>query len=394
VDLDIGLFYAFDPQHPLRGGQAFERLRWRNLDMAWDRGNSGGWTCVREQSFATAAERERTLEQTQQIWAERGLVECDREIDVAIQCSAREPQLEEEIRTSEGPEAALAVHADWLQRKGDPRGIIAALDLARQRAHEPDERERLEHAFQAALVEHGAHTFGPHAKLLELLQLVWSGGMVFGLSFDPRELPDTDSTRLGLRSLGELLELPIFACLRTLRLPGGPKVLSRSNVEQLSGLRVLEYPNAGELLYSGSFPRLERLEMPIRAGGTARLPALRRLHLESKGLQWAAKTLAESELSSLDELTLCTGPYRLGQAPVLTLAELLALPTIARLRRFTLINYLSDILPWNLDFAEVLVQATSLRSLARVELRAADFDADTSAWLLEQTRARPNWHLE
>jgi hypothetical protein len=401
VDLDIGLFYAFDPQHPLRGGQAFERLRWRNLDMAWDRGNSGGWTCEREQSFATEAERERAFELTQESWGERGLVECERVIDVAIQCSARETRLEQEIRASESPEAALEVYADWLQREGDPRGIIAALDLARQRASEPNERERLEHAFQAALVEHGLHTFGPYAEHLELMQLEWSGGMVFGLSFDERELPKAESDDPDRRDVHELLQLPIFACLRTLRLPYGLnawKDFSQPNLEQLSDLRVLDCPGAGTFLARGTFPRLEQLVMPIGMREAVRLPTLRRLALEAiSNLRHAAEILRQSELPSLEELTLSahTFPRPHDRAPMSgQLIEFLELPLMTQLRRFMLINQHPDDMPWSRDFAEVLLQATSLRTLPRVELRAADFDADTRTWLLEQTRARPNWHLE
>jgi hypothetical protein len=107
----------------------------------------------------------------------------------------------------------------------------------------------------------------------------------------------------------------------------------------------------------------------------------------------ALATLRDSTLPNLDELALSVHTFGLHRAPAEILAELLTLPVVGRLRRLVLINIKPDGPAWGHDMARALLQAESLRQIPRVELRLADFDADTGSSLGQRARARPNWYL-
>ncbi|MFV8749390.1 hypothetical protein ACNOYE_02435 [Nannocystaceae bacterium ST9] len=397
---EVEYSYAFDPNHPQRGDQPIERLRWLGLDVTWERGDADQWTVERQRSFTDTDERDLAIALQQRRWTARGLESSDRELDIAIRCSARSYQLEQEIRTCDPPEAALTVHADWLQRQGDPRGLLAALDLARARASDPDERERANRAFHAALVEHQRHLFGPYAESMSILRLGWSGGQVFGLDLKLGNFPDSHSDRLTRKWIRGLLELPVFACLRSLKISqvthtGTFDAILSADPELLAGLRELEGFDGLALAEGPSLPGIERLSIEVGVGPPLRLPRLRELELTSAWLDHLGRMLGASEFPNLRELTLHSDLNAARGGPASALANLLALPVVASLERLVIENiYPHPGTCWPVELARVLVGAPALRGALRVELRAADFQADAIALLAECCTRRPHWRLD
>ncbi|MFV8753539.1 ribosomal protein L7/L12 [Nannocystaceae bacterium ST9] len=404
------LRHAFDPRHPRRGDQPIERLRWHGLRLAWERREADEWIREREVEFVEIDERDRAIADELEAWAARGLESSARELDVALRCSAREPALEQAIRVGDPPDEAMEVHADWLQRQGDPRGLIAALDLARARASEPGERERLDRAFHEALVEHRRHLFGPHAETLDMLRLDWSGGLVQRLGFDPR-LSAGRTWRHGTREwIAGLLELPIVACLRALELGRGItdretlEAIMAADPDLLAGLRELEsFVHAtAELFTAERLPRLERLRMVCaNESSSLRLPRLRELDLTAWRPDLATELLRESELPGLRVFELRLDDDVFEHAPVDALAALLGLPIVASLDRFALF---SDAFgrhvgrlgegDWPGEVARVLIDSRTLQSVASVDLRGVAFEPDAHALLVEHVRRNPHWSLD
>lgn len=394
--------YGFDPQHGLRGDQPLIRLRIHGPELAWERGRIGEWTREREQSFEPIAARDQAIATELARWADQGLELAERELDIVRRTSAREPQLEQAIREVEQADEALAVHADWLQRQGDPRGLLAALDLARARTDQPRERERLDHAFLAALTEHRAHLLGPFHGAPEWVRFEWRGGLVVGLHFEPRERASVAwPWPFGDLELVEgLLALPICACLQVLRVSsvgaGGPAFatkLNRSDPALLAGLRELalssHYEFEGFIDWS-RLPRLERLELVCGAMTPIHLPNLRALDLTLWRPETAAAALRESRLPSLRALTLRfdAEAFHGGwpeDAIADSLAGLLALPLVASLATLTLRNASE---PWPRWVAQALVDAVGLRSVGQVDLRDVDFEPDARSLLVE---GQPGW---
>ena len=54
--------------------------------------------------------------------------------------AARNPELEQAILANPDDEAAYEVYADWLQGEGDPRGELAAVQVALARGKKPSRR--------------------------------------------------------------------------------------------------------------------------------------------------------------------------------------------------------------------------------------------------------------
>lgn len=402
--------HAFDPRHPLRGDQPMIRLRWHGPALDWERGRIGEWTRERGARFESAEACEQAIADECAGWAARGLESAERELDIVRRTSAREPQLEQAIREIEQPDEAMAVHADWLQRQGDPRGIVAALDLARARAQQTSERERLNQAFVDALTEHRSHLFGPLYEATKVVRLDWRGGLVFGITIDQTTLTGPDVREWpwpfgDLELVEGLLALPICACLRSLRVSsvgaGGPAFatkLTRSDPALLSGLRELvltsHYQFEGFVDWS-RMPRLERLELVVGAMTPINLPNLRELDLTLWRPETAAEAMRESSLPSLRTLALRfdAEAFHGGwpEDPIAgTLTELLALPVVASLTTLVLDNVAE---PWPRWVAQILVDAPALRTIASVDLRDVAFETDARALLMASRDRLPNLRM-
>jgi uncharacterized protein (TIGR02996 family) len=399
--------YAFDPRHPRRSDQPLIRLRWHGPTLAWERGRIGEWTRERETKFDSAAACEQAIAAEYERWTEQGLESAEREVDIVRRTSARELELEQAIRTTAPPDDALAVYADWLQRQGDPRGVVAALDLARARAESPDERERLNQAFVDALSEHRAHLFGPFYAAVNFVRLSWEGGLVIGIEIDttgrnaPEGWPFAD-----LDLVEGLLALPICACLRSLHVnsggTGGPAfttTLMHSDPALLTGLRALVLSSHHEfdgIVDWSRMPRLERLEFVVGALIPIDLPALRELDLTLWRPDTAAAALATSTLPNLRTLALRFDAevFHGGwpEVPVAGMfAELLALPMLAALDRLVLGN-VGD--PWPAWVAEILIDAHGLRAVGLVDLREVEFEPDARDLLLAARDRLPNVRID
>ncbi len=404
--------YAFDPRHPLRGDQPLVRLRWHGLVLAWERGRCGEWTRDRGESFADAAARDRVIADERVLWAEQGLETAADELDIVRRTSARELQLEQAIRESGWAVDAATVYADWLQRQGDPRGLVAALDLAR--ARKPEQGEELDRAFADALQQHRGHLFGPLRGFEASVRLRWWAGQVIGIEIDehgpnrkPFPLGDEELVRM-------LLSLPICACLRSLRVSSSSRAVRSAgfasllaNVDPLllAGLRELAltpaYSSAGFSAWERT-PALERLELFCDTVPPIRLAKLRELELRLWRPETATEALREAELPSLRSLTLHFDYAFLqnhiwsdswSDVPVRgAFIELLTVPIIASLPTFVLTSD-SDGYPWPLWTVDALLGARSLSTVERFDLRGVTFQDDALARLTEAREQRPNWHL-
>lgn len=386
-------WYGFDPQHPARGDQPLIRLRAHGPSLAWERGRIGAWTHEREQAFDDLEALDHALERELARWAEQGLESSERELDIVQRSSAREPTLEAAIRVAEAPDEAMRVYADWLQRQGDPRGLVAALDLARSEAESTPTRERLDQAFAATLLEHHAHLFGPLVEQ-ELGGLRWSGGHVIELELAHQRFPD--SPRSDLERLELLLGLPICACLRSLKIRariGEGSAFETYEPTLLAGLRelVLDSVRASVtgLLDDSRLPRLERLELSGVRFSPLRLSKLQTLALTLWSYEWILDELRASSLPRLRTLALhFFGDDDFGWPP---LEQLLALPLVASLDTLTLRDLGDE--PWPIELAQTLIDATNLRGVGRIDLSAIAFSDAAYAALVEAQPRLPNFVL-
>ncbi len=392
--------YAFDLRHPQRGDQPLVRLRWHGLTLAWERGRLDEWTGEREDSFADAAARDRAIAEQRGRWVEQGLETVTNELDLVRRTSARELGFEQAIRETGWQEDAAIVYADWLQRQGDPRGIVAALDLAR--ARHPNQREQLDRALVEALEQHRSHLFGPLRGIEASVRLQWWAGHVIRIDLDEYIAGHRYWRSGNLEALAQLLGLPICACLRSLLInsdvigdPGFVSVLAGADPLLLAGLRELALSSRYVVDTFDEWermPALERLELLCGPGRSIRLPALRELKLEISEPDAVTETLQTSELPRLRELNLhldnpmFRGPLREQWSPDV-LTELLDLPEIARLHTLVLSHRGER---WSREIVEALLAARGLRTVERVDLRGLTVDADALERLLEEQSERPN----
>jgi hypothetical protein len=400
--------YAFDPRHPLRGDQPLLRLRRLGPTLAWEQGRIGEWTRERDAGFDSADACEQAIANECGDWAALGLEQAEREIEIVRRTSARELLLEQAIREADDPDEPMAIHADWLQRQGDPRGVVAALDLARAHAESPQERARLDQAFAEALTQHRAHLFGRLHGVLDPAWLTWRGGMVLGASIHRLERVDPDRPRPfgDLEIVEDLLALPICACLRSLHVNSvlaGPTLtrkLMASDPALLAGLRELAvlstYAFEGFRDWS-LLPRLERLELILHEMAPMDLPRLRELDMTVSWYpQLGVSALREAKLPSLRNLKLSLDANawaRVSTEPLTPgmFEELLALPILASLETLA---WRSIDEPWRSSAVQNLIDAPALRGIGRVDLREVEFESDARAQLFA-TRARlPNFVID
>lgn len=401
------VLHAFDPKHPARADQPLERLRWFGLELAWERGRIGEWQRERSERVASIASRDRWIAEQRQEWAAQRLAMAARELDIVEQLSAREPALEQQLRSREGFAEAASVYADWLQQQGDPRGSLIALGLACEA--QPARRWQLEPAFAAALIEHRSHLFGLVGDPTPYVELEWSAGLVVGISMFRYAARDSSRPRESwprgdVELLTNLLALPICACLRSLRTDSGllsaPEfwsMLHACDPAQLAGLRELVLaPRYGFRPMSIDWTRftgLERLELHGSDAPDIHVPGLRELSMRPRQFALVAEVLGRSSLEHLQVLTIVLTD-RYGDLTDLhdgsAMAELLATPIVSSLRclRFESSTPLDhNESRW---LTQALVSAPGLANVAEIDVRQAGIGFAEQALLRAAKEQMPN----
>ena len=300
--------YAFDPNSRARGDQILERLSWSGSRLVVERGQLADreWTPVESSDHPERADLEARIKRHTARWRQVGL-ELERDaLALLARLSASEPGLELERRLRSGVHAA-EVHGDWLQARGDPRGLLGLGESQAARAE--------------LLEDHASHLFGPLAAVRDSARMQWRRGMVEALSLD---LPSAVlGLGTGLDQARRWLSLPAMACLRELGLRAHD--LSSSalapliNDPHLAGLRSLKLMGAsrGRIELAGcEWSKLTKLEI-LRIYGSEvhldephhnralRLPSLRSLELDLLTLSpHLTEALLAAELPALDYLGL------------------------------------------------------------------------------------------
>lgn len=216
--------YAYAPQHNDRGDQPITRLRVGELEIAVDRGQLGALALGEPQPIVDGQARA-WIEH----WARAGLQVTDSEIAVLEAVSARDLQLEAELRERPDDVDAHLIYGDWLQAQGDVRGQLVLLQHAQTQTHDRAAVAELRTREQQLLRRHASHLFGPLRPFADVITIRWSLGFI-------------DAAFVGavgrrgavaglLKLLDELLRLPVAARLQSLGLTNA--LLQQSQLESL-----------------------------------------------------------------------------------------------------------------------------------------------------------------
>jgi len=291
--------------------------------------------------------------------------------------TARNPELEQAILADPDDEAAYEVYADWLQGEGDPRGELAAVQVALARG----ENAKLRARERALIEENRQQLLGNLPDVVEPIdfgppvELKWQAGWLRSARIAAREgyaLPDLYRSLLACESARFLRELTFGvaeiygensyhdtnAVIAELGLPPALRkldfadftyeesMISSSDLGDVgvwlrgaSGLRELELEGGSMRLGPLDLPEL-RLFSVVTGGFTAenirdvvqaRWPKLETLSLyfgndnygASGGVKDVRPILEGRSLSALRELGLCNSEFadglagELGKSPVL-----------------------------------------------------------------------------
>jgi hypothetical protein len=397
VELGIGELhlYAFDPADPRRGDQPIERIRVVERGLAFERGRLGEWTseaivpCELGQLPAAVDEH-------RQAWTRAGKLEAGSELSILERLSARDPTLEDRLRTSDG-EARLreaAVYGDWLQAQGDPRGLIAAAALAVGEAGEVaavrDERQR---ELERLEVDHASHTFGPARELMRVARWQWCGPVLDSLVLHQRDREGILRPPAACDRLAELLASPICACLRSLAVVGR---LERDTIlgeivaaaPCASGLRELHVSGDMNLTLRGdALARLETLTLHGRVTlGPARFLALRKLDVTLVPLAPLVAAFVDLDTPALEDLKILVEAddyWEQNYGPLQSnLFEVLSQPGFAKLRSLTIAGG-----PFYVGFADLLARIPAIATLEHLDLHDAEMNSECRQQL-ERSRAR------
>lgn len=379
---------AFDPNNPARGDQQLERLRVGERELEIEQGVLGGWTGGESESFADPDLVARRVVELLGDWQARGLDVAQDELAVLERVSAREPQLEQQLRANPDDDETRLIYGDWLQARGDPRGQLIALSHALTRA--PAEAwSDLEARIDEFTAAHASHLFGPLRQVARDFDLRWRGGMIDAAFVGPMAW-----SRLAggpAEVLAALLRLPIAACMTRLALPSS--LLGRADLEPLLinsavvvNLRELELGDAvrgpahsrAPALLGRLWPHLRQL---CRLALFEQRPPLRSLHsatLEHLELHLHDLSAAGRHHGLPDGLH---EPFVAGRLPrlrILTLqfvdgsnvdpvvfADTLALPDLQGIRQLEL-RFPNHVIPH--DLVETFAAIPKLGSLERLDL--------------------------
>jgi hypothetical protein len=280
------VWYLFDPQHPRRAAQVLQRLQVEDATLVVEQGTFAKWEGVERQTLSSPRAARSALAARLTDARARGLVSETDDVVVISRLSARHVELEAamaavaELDSPDGCEL-LQIYADYLQSEGDPRGMLASLQLRNLDARE-------------WLAEHLAWCFGRFAPLVQIknkkkqvISVRWFGGWVTELWVHA-----TRGRRAEAPTLASLLRLPVCAGLRrlsapALRLPEASELPCRASLRWLA----IDGSPRGALTL-GSLPRLEHLMLdrcPRVLDVVA--PNLRSLELRDVESRWVVEFL-------------------------------------------------------------------------------------------------------
>jgi uncharacterized protein (TIGR02996 family) len=154
---------------------------------------SRGRTTTRSFATAGAADAQHDDLVLEKLRAGYRLVDQPAAVAGAPIADAAAAALEASIVADPSDTAAYAVYADWLQRQGDPRGELIALQLAREAelARKPTGRSTLQIAIGRHFEHHAATLLGPLAALVTDVRDLASGPFVWHFGFIHRVVLDS-----------------------------------------------------------------------------------------------------------------------------------------------------------------------------------------------------------
>jgi uncharacterized protein (TIGR02996 family) len=379
---------AFDPRNPARGDQQLERLRVGENELELEQGVLGGWTGGEAESFADPDLVARRVVGVLGEWQARGLDVAEDELAVIDRLSARESQLEQQLRADPNDAETSLIYGDWLQARGDPRGQLIALSHALVRAP-AEERDELQERIDEFVTRHASHLFGPLRQVARELDLRWRFGMIDAAFVGPLAW-----SRLAGgpgEVLAALLRLPIAACMTRLALSSS--LLGRSDLESLllnspvvANLRELELGDTVRAPRSHQTPpllgrlwshlrQLRRLALfeqrpPLRS---LHSPTLEHLELHLQGLPQAGRLLGLPDglhgnfvAGRLPRLRVLTLEFADGtDVDPGVFADTLALPDLHCIRQLEL-RFPNHVIPH--DLVETFAAIPKLGSLERLDL--------------------------
>lgn len=396
--------YAFAPNHDRRGAQACERISVIGVELVCARGQLGAWG----HSLASRpgdGELEALLEaidQQRERWAAAGLVEAGSENEILSRVSARELDLEAQMATAELEDDALggvaAVYGDWLQAKGDPRGLVGAAALALDAAPDPEHAQQRGRELRRLVDEHVSHLLGPARGVVGHAKLRWVGPCIADA-----QLPKQGGNSHHANTLLErFLLLPITTSLHTLTLSGcytqhlalGELLAGSSCAASLRALGLSELRRL--TLRDAKFERLrelslDALELEIEQ---VSMPALRslRIVLRFPGDD-ITSTFAGLDAPKLEHFEFGTETYDYWdqyQGPLQRhLLATLQLPSFTKLRSLTL-RSLGESLPYHTGLAQMLERIPAIATLERIDLSEAKIPSGVRAEFEARRAQLPN----
>jgi hypothetical protein len=384
--------HAYAPDDETRGDQRIERLRVDGSQLWFERRVAGDWELVSEVELANHHELLAAIDERRHAWAARGLLEIADEAGIHRDLADREFTLEQRLRECEAHERAQesAVYADWLLARGDPRGMIGMVAIARDQAQTGPERERLQGELDRLEREHVVHLFGMAFDLVEFAVGRWDGPTWASLA-----ITDYRFAQKTREALLELLATPPCACLRELAVSVGDIGLENLAATSCApGLRRLQVKANDFVLMTDAFGRLETLEIDVERFhfGPARLPMLRRLDLRTSWVGELLERVSDFDTPLLEHFGFEFSSRNPGVSPRGSLAAqlitMLHEPGFARLRSLRYATQ-PDTIELGRGFAEGLLALPAFASLERIDLRGAALAPRCRRELLSHDKLRP-----
>jgi uncharacterized protein (TIGR02996 family) len=299
----------------------------------------------------------------------------------------RNPELEEAIDKAPNHLEPYLVYGDWLQREGDPRGELVALQCAAQEA-EGEEATKLKRQASALVRKYKEYLLGELAdKEDNEVDIEWQFGFIKSARL---AVGDYDSDFDIAEAVKQLLALPSARFLRELTFGMADfdgensydnllDVLAELRCPTLQKLFIgdFEYPDETEISWTQlgnieplykTFPNLRSLKLrggQLETGKSILLPELRELTVESGGLPiGAVKAIAKSNWPRLERLEVWFGDENYGAGGgVEELQPLLEGKNLPKLKHLGLRNA-----EFTNELCQVLHQSKILQQLETLDL--------------------------
>ncbi len=279
---------------------------------------------------------------------------------VEIAHDDRIADLEERVAEAPEDQDAWLVLGDLLQRQGDPRGELVALQIAADREKTSKVRGRARTAFATYFAHHSRELWGSLAKHVRdphdaaSPPLIWRNGFIWRAELASQGAPSGTHASPRPQTVGtlvqELLEHPSGRLLGELFVradnePDGPAVIDALTrgyaLPHPRALSELELFARAELDLEAlwpNVPRLRRLGLSARTVrlGEPELPVIERLRLSSLGLSSVAmRTIVQTSMPRLQRLEIRIGNRVSAPATFEDIAPLVAredLPHLTHLK--------------------------------------------------------------